>query len=48
MSKREMWDNFIIAGEWGLKEEFSKLSDEEVASMSVDDCICKCYEMMEK
>ena len=46
MSKREMWENFLIAGEWGLKEEFKQLSAEEVASMTVDECIQKCYEMM--
>ena len=36
MTRKEMWQEFVNAGEWGLKDEFMKLSDEQVASMSVD------------
>lgn len=49
MKKREMWSNFIALGKTGLWEEFKKLSEEEIASMSVDECIHRCYvDMMTK
>lgn len=46
MSKKEMWEEFRKNGASGLKEQLVKLPDEQVASMTVLDCICKCYEML--
>lgn len=46
MTRTEMWKNFVSAGEWGLKEEFRKLTDEEIKGMTPDECILKCYMML--
>lgn len=46
MSRVEMWKEFVAQGEWGLKEEFSRLSDEQIKGMTPDECILKCYMMM--
>lgn len=46
MTRTEMWKNFVSAGEWGLKEEFNKLTDEEINKMKPDECILKCYMML--
>lgn len=43
MSRENMWKEFVVAGEWGLKEEFRTLKDEEIRDMTPDECILKCY-----
>ena len=48
MSRTEMWKEFLIAGEWGLKEQFQKLSDEEIKKMTPTECIVKCYMMLDQ
>ena len=39
MTRADMWKEFIVAGEWGLKEEFNRLTDEEISRMTPDECI---------
>ena len=34
MSRENMWKEFVVAGEWGLKEEFRTLKDEEIRDMT--------------
>lgn len=46
MIRTEMWERFVLEGEWGLKEEFQKLTDEEINIMTPDQCILKCYMML--
>ena len=46
MNRENMWEEIVKAGESGLKEEFDRLPDNEIESMTVDECILKCYSMV--
>lgn len=48
MARADMWKEFVAAGEWGLKEEFNRLTDDEISKMTPDECILKCYMMLLK